>query len=97
MTSKEIVWKVPESLYHELEWAQQELAYPTLADFVTQAVKRYLAEIHHETWRLEFRQLQKQIRSAGGFGLGYTKKEVMANLRKQRLQIYETEYAHLYR
>ncbi len=97
MVSKEIVWKVPESLYRELECAQQELAYSTLTDFVSQAVQRYLADIHHENWQREFRQLQKQIRSTGGFGLGHTKEEVIANLRKQRREIYETEYAHLYR
>jgi len=94
--SQEIVWKVPENLYRELVWAQQELAYPNLIDFIGQAVQRRLAEIKREAWLRDLRQLQQQIRAAGGFGLGETKDEVIANLRQIRRQIFEEEYAHLY-
>ena len=96
MSSREIVWKIPEGLYHELEWAQQELSYPNLIALVSQAVQRYLAEVRHEAWWHEFRQLQQQVRATGGFGLGETKEEVIAKLREQRRQIFEAEYAHLY-
>jgi hypothetical protein len=41
--------------------------------------------------------LQKQVRAAGGFQLGNTKEEVIAKLREQRQEIFEAEYAHLYR
>ncbi len=47
-------------------------------------------------WQRDFRQLQQQIRASGGFGLGETKEEVIANLREIRRQVYEEEYAHLY-
>lgn len=94
--SQEIVWQVPENLYRELVWAQQELEYPNLIDFVIQAVQRRLAEIKHETWQNDFRELQQQIHATGGFGLGETKDEVIANLREIRRQIFEEEYAHLY-
>ena len=30
MPSQEITWQVPEDLYRELLWAQEELAYPSL-------------------------------------------------------------------
>jgi hypothetical protein len=93
--SQEIVWKVPENLYRELVWAQQELEYPDLVDFIVQAVQRRLAEIKYEAWQRDFRQLQKQIRASGGFGLGETKEEVITNLRKIRRQIFEEEYANL--
>ena len=96
MSSQEIVWEVPEGLYHELEWAQKELSYPNLVALVSQAVQRYLAEIHHEAWLREFRQLQQHVRATGGLDLGETKEEVIANLREQRRQIFEAEYAHLY-
>ena len=96
MSSREIVWEVPEGLYRELEWAQKELSYPNLIALVSQAVQRYLAEVRHEAWWREFRQLQQQVRATGGFGLGETKEEVIANLREQRRQIFEAEYAHLY-
>ena len=94
--SQEITWKVPENLYRELVWAQQELKYPNLVDFIVQAVQRRLSEIKYEAWQRDFRQLQQQIRASGGFGLGETKEEVISNLRKTRRQIFEEEYAHLY-
>lgn len=96
MASTEIVWDVPEGLYKELVKAQKELAFPNLVDLLAQAVQRYLAEIEELTWQDEFREFQKQVRAAGGFQLGATKDEVIAKLREQRRQIFETEYAHLY-
>jgi len=94
--SEEIVWKVPENLYRELVWAQQELDYPNLVDFVIQAVQRRLTEVKHDAWQRDFRKLQKQVRASGGFGFGETKEEVITNLRKIRRQIFEEEYANLY-
>lgn len=97
MSSTEIVWKVPENLYQDLVKAQRDLAFQNPVDLIAQAVKRYLAEIEHESWEQEFRNFQKQVRMAGGFQLGDTKEEVITNLREQRRQIFEAEYAHLYR
>ena len=94
--SQEIVWQVPENLYRELVWAQRELKYPNLVDLIAQAVKRSLAEVKHEAWQRDFRRLQQQIRASGGFGLGETKDEVIANLHEIRRQVFEKEYAHLY-
>ena len=97
MSTNAIVWEVPENLYGELVKAQNDLAFPNLAALVTQAVQRYLAEIQSETWQQEFRDFQKQVRVAGGFNLGTTKEETIARLREQRQEIFEAEYAHLYR
>ena len=96
MPSREITWEVPEGLYRELLWAQEELAYPSPLDLISQAVQRRLAEIRREAWQREFRLLQQQVRATGGFGLGETKDEVIANLREIRRQIFEEEFAHLY-
>ncbi|MCE7979745.1 MAG: hypothetical protein DYG89_01020 [Caldilinea sp. CFX5] len=97
MSSTEIVWDVPENLYQDLVKAQHDLAFQNPVDLIAQAVKRYLAEIEHQSWEQEFRTFQKQVRMAGGFRLGETKEEVINNLREQRRQIFEAEYAHLYR
>lgn len=97
MSNTAIVWEVPEPLYNELLNAQRELAFPQLVDIVTQAVQRYLAEIQREKWQQEFLAFQKQVRADGGFNLGTTKEEVIARLRQQRQEIFETDYAHLYR
>jgi hypothetical protein len=97
MSSREIVWEIPEGLYGELMWAQKELSYPNLIALVTQAVQRYLSEIKHDAWLKEFRQFQQLVRAAGGFGLGETKEEVIDKLREQRREIFEEDYADLYR
>jgi len=94
--AREITWKIPEGLYRELLWAQEQLAYPSVLDLISQAVQRRLAEIRREAWQRDFRLLQQQVRATGGFGLGETKDEVIANLREIRRQIFEQEYAHLY-
>ncbi len=91
--SQEIVWNVPENLYRELVWAQQELAYPNLVDFIGQAVLRRLADLKAEAWQRDLSRLQKQIHASGGFGLGETKEEIIANLRHIRNEIVEKEYA----
>jgi len=96
MSTQEIVWQVPQELYRELVWAQETLDFPNLSDFITHATQRRLAEVQREAWQREFRQLQQSIRATGGFGLGETRDEVIANLREIRRQIFEEEYAHLY-
>lgn len=96
MASKEIVWKVSDTLYDEMPQVQREPSFPNLADLVSQAVQRYLAEARHETWWQEFRSLQQQVRASGGFQLGQTKEEIIANLREQRRQVFESDYANLY-
>ncbi|MBF0118329.1 MAG: hypothetical protein HQK79_05795 [Desulfobacterales bacterium] len=94
---REIVWKVSDNLYDEMIKVQEELSFPDLIDLISQAVQRYIAETQHETWRFEFRKLQKQVHSSGGFQLGQTKEQVIAKLREQRHQIFESDYAHMYR
>jgi hypothetical protein len=96
MASQKIVWDVSETLYHEILQAQETLAFPRPTDLIAQAVQRYLAEVRHETWRNEFRQLQQQVRTNGGFRLGETKEDIIAALRKQRRQLFESNYADLY-
>ncbi len=96
MSSRKIVWQVPEDLYRELVRAQKELDYPTLPDLISQSVQRRLAEIRQERYLAEFRKLQRQVRASGGFQLGDTEDEVIARLRENRKQIFEKEYAHLY-
>lgn len=96
MSSQEVTWQIPEGLYRELLWAQEEFDYPSLTDVISQAVQRRLAEMRREAWQRDFRQFQQQVRAEGGFGLGETKEEVIASLREVRRRIFEEEYAHLY-
>lgn len=96
MELKEIVWKVSDVMYDEMTQAQKELSFPNLMDLISHAVQRYLAEVRHETWWQEFRKLQQQVRASGGFKIGQTKEEIIANLREQRRQIFESDYANMY-
>jgi hypothetical protein len=58
---------------------------------------RRSAKLCDERYLAEFRKLQKQIRESGGFKLGDTEDKVIARLREIRKQIFEDEYAHLYK
>jgi len=97
MATRQIAFKVPEELYKEMLWAKDEYSFPSLADFVRQVIQQRLAEMRREAWRKKFRELQRQVREAEGFGLGESKEEIISNLRAQRQRIFEAEYAHLYR
>ena len=96
MAHKEIVWKVSDAMYNEMSQVQKELSFPDVMDLLSQAVQRYLAEVRHETWLQEFRNLQMQVRASGGFRLGQTKEEVISNLREQRRRIFDSDYADMY-
>ena len=96
MALRKIIWKVSDTMYDEMTQVQNELSFPNIMDLLSQAVQRYLAEVRRETWWQEFRKLQQQVRATGGFQLGQTKEEVIANLRKQRRQIFESDYANMY-
>ncbi len=96
MAVREVSWKVSDKMYDEMTQVQKELSFSSLKDMVSLAVQRYLAEIRHETWWIDFRKLQQQVRATGGFKLGQTKEEVIGNLREQRRQIFESDYANMY-
>jgi 16S rRNA G1207 methylase RsmC len=48
-------------------------------------------------WRQELAALRQQIRQDGGLNVGTTRNDVVNTLRKTRSEIFEAEYAHLYR
>jgi len=96
MAQKEIIWNISDAMYDEMTQVQKELSFPNLVDLVSQAVQRYLSEARHESWWQEFRKLQQYVRASGGFQLGQTKEEIIANLREQRRQIFDSDYANMY-
>ena len=42
MSTQEVTWEVPEQLYRELVWAQESLNFPSVMDFITQAIQYLL-------------------------------------------------------
>jgi len=100
MSTKQILVKVSGELYDEMMRAKRELSFPSLTDFVREAIEDKLKEIKHQAYRRELQKLRQGIQERGGLkamGLGETKEEIIASLRRTRQQIFEEEYAHLYR
>ena len=48
-------------------------------------------------WLRDLTTLGEQIRQDGGLQVGATREEVVERLRQTRREIFEAEYAHLYR
>ncbi len=51
----------------------------------------------HRAWLHDLTALREQIRQDGGLQVGADKQEVVERLRQTRREIFEAEYAHLYR
>jgi len=74
---------------------------PSLDEFARQAIEDKLERLERQqAYRRELEKLRQGIREAGGLkalGLGETKEEIIESLRRTRQEIFEEEYAHLYR
>ncbi|MEZ4526927.1 MAG: hypothetical protein R2941_13505 [Desulfobacterales bacterium] len=51
---------------------------------------------HHLAWIHDLSELRNEIRKQGGLYTGKTEEEMIERLRKDRKEIFETEYSHLY-
>jgi metal-responsive CopG/Arc/MetJ family transcriptional regulator len=94
METKRITLTLPTNIYEELLEAKNEEEAHNVADFVRTAVVEKLARMR---WQRNLEDLQREIREAGGLELRGSKEEVIERLRETRREIFETEYAHLYR
>lgn len=50
-----------------------------------------------DDWAAQIQHLQQLIAETGGVMVGLTKDEIVDRMRQTRLEIFEAEYAHLYR
>ena len=93
MNTELITLQLPASLYEKLQTlAAEDNTDPigVITQFITDAYER-------RGWLHDLTTLRQQIQHEGGLQLGSTKEEVVAQLRRTRQEIFETEYAHLYR
>ncbi|MBC8446922.1 MAG: hypothetical protein H8D78_04155 [Chloroflexi bacterium] len=101
VSERQITFEVSEELYQKMCEAQVAYAVPSLADFARQALEEKLEQLEkRQAYRRELGRLRQGIREAGGLkalGLGETKEEIIESLRRTRQEIFEEEYAHLYR
>jgi hypothetical protein len=93
MDKSPVTIQLPASLYAELE--------ALAADEQTDPVEviRRLVSIANQrrAWRRDLMALRDQIREEGGLQIGTSREEVVERLRQTRREIFEAEYAHLYR
>lgn len=93
METKRVTLTLPTNVYEELLEAKGEEA-RSVADFVRAAVLEKLARMR---WQRNLEDLRREIREAGGLEVRGSKEEVIERLKETRREIFETEYAHLYR
>ncbi|MBN1877927.1 MAG: hypothetical protein JXA33_27145 [Anaerolineae bacterium] len=92
-TNSTITLEIPQGMYTELQSLAQEEEIDLiemLAQWVKDARK-------HRTWQQDLQALRDLIQKEGGLQVGRTKEEVVEQMRKTRQEIFEAEYAHLYR
>ena len=82
----------PGPVYHPLD----------VESFKQQIIVEVLAELTamRETprsWREELAALQASIAAHGGLNVGETTEEIVETMRRTRQEIWDAEYAHLYR
>jgi len=101
VSERQIAFEVSEELYRKMQETQVAYAVPSLDEFARQAIEEKLERLERQqAYRRELEKLRQGIREAGGLkalGLGETKEEIIESLRRTRQEIFEEEYAHLYR
>lgn len=93
MDSKVVTIQLPAQLYAKL----QSLAAEEQTDPVEVVDRLVTAASRHRAWLRDLAALCEQIRQDGGLQAGTSKDEVVERLRQTRRDIFEAEYAHLYR
>ena len=94
METKQITLRIPNNLYKEIIEAKKETGARNVAEFIRAMISE---KIEERQWRRNLKELQEEVRKSGGLGLGKTKEEVIEALRRSRQEIFDAEYAHLYR
>jgi hypothetical protein len=93
MDSSLVTIQLPASLHDEL----LALAADEQTDLVELITRLVSTATQRRDWLRDLKALREQIRQDGGLQVGITKEEVVEQLRRTRREIFEAEYAHLYR
>jgi hypothetical protein len=88
-----VMLELPSSLYTDL----QALATEQDVDLITM-LNQWVKQVRQQQgWLRGWKELQALIEREGGLQVGATKEAVVKQMRKTRQEIFEAEYAHLYR
>ena len=93
MEVENVTFQLPAQLYADL----QSLAADEQTDPVEVIARLVATARQRRAWVQGLTALREQIRRDGGLQVGVTKDEVVEQLRQTRREIFEAEYAHLYR
>ncbi|MBO1349010.1 MAG: hypothetical protein EBE86_017215 [Hormoscilla sp. GUM202] len=87
MDTEHVTLELPANLHEQL---QETDVVSYLEQLVTDAYEG-------ERWLKNLNDLRQSIKDGGGFQLGDTQEEINERLRQIRQEIFEEDYAHLYR
>lgn len=93
MNTELVNFQISANLYQMLQTlATEEHTDPEsiITQLITEAYQR-------RRWLQDLTALRQQIQDESSSQLGSTKEEIIAQLRQTRQEIFEIEYAHLYR
>lgn len=85
--------ELPANMHEQL----QALATAEETDVVSYLEKLVADAYRSERWLKNLNDLRQSIKERGGFQLGDTQEEINERLRQIRQEIFEEDYAHLYR
>lgn len=93
MNTPTITLELPAQVYADL----QSLADEAKIDLV-EMLRRWTKQTSEQrAWVQAWDDLRRLVQEEGGLHVGTTKEEVVEHMRKTRQEIFEAEYAHLYR
>jgi len=93
MTTKKVTLELPASIYEQL----QELAAVEQKNPIEVITELIDIAYQQHSWLKQLHELQDLIREQGGLQISTDKEEMIEKLRQTRREIFEAEYAHLYR
>jgi hypothetical protein len=85
--------ELPSQLYTDL----QSLANEEQVDLLEMLTHWAALARQRRAWIQGWKELQRLVQQEGGLQTGATKEEIVTQMRKTRQEIFEAEYAHLYR
>ena len=93
MSTQNVTIQLPAELYAEI----QSMAAEEQIDPIEVIDRLVTTASLQKAWLCDLQALREQIHRDGGLQVGSSKDEVIEKLRQTRREIFQAEYAHLYR
>ncbi len=93
MDTGTVTFQLPTQVYADL----QSLALDQQTDPAEMVARLIATARQRRAWLRDLSALREQIRQEGGLQVGVSKDEIVKQMRQTRREIFEAEYAHLYR